>query len=243
MAQKGRGSGRRGAPRRAAGGAKRAAPRAATRPTPKATPAPPAPREEPRTFRLGAIPGATPGKWIDRWRERMPHVALELVPLEVATQREAIAAGEVDAAIVRLPIDTDELHVIRLYDEVAVVVVAADSALTTVEELTADDLAGEVVIVPRDDVLGPIALPGTEHPRFDPPETTADAIATVAAGVGVVVVPMSLARLHHRRDAEYRPLRDAPTSTVALAWWAERTTPDVESFVGIVRGRGANSSR
>ena len=34
-----------------------------------------------------------------------------------------------------------------------------------------------------------------------------------------------------------------PTSTVALAWRREHTTPDVETFVGIVRGRTANSSR
>ena len=61
--------------------------------------------------------------------------------------------------------------------------------------------------------------------------------------MGVVIVPMSLARLHRRKDASYRPLRDGPTSTVALAWPAERTTPAVEAFIGIVRGRTPNSSR
>jgi hypothetical protein len=54
---------------------------------------------------------------------------------------------------------------------------------------------------------------------------------------------MSLARLHHRKDVEYRPLRGGAASTVALAWVAARTTPEVEAFVGIVRGRTANSSR
>lgn len=173
----------------------------------------------------------------------MPRVPLELVPLERATQREALIAGEVDAAIVRLPIDRGDLHVIALYDEAAVVVAPVDSALTAVDELDPADLAGEVVIVPGDDVLGPIDLPGTEAPGFEAPPTTADAIATVAAGVGVVIVPMSLARLHHRRDVAYRPLRGAPASSVALAWHADRTTPDVDTFIGIVRGRTAHSSR
>jgi DNA-binding transcriptional LysR family regulator len=173
----------------------------------------------------------------------MPHVPLELVPLDVETQRAALLAGEVDAALVRLPLDQADLHVIRLYDEAAVVVTSVDSALTAADELEPGDLHGEVVIVPRDDVIGPLPLPGTEAPRFDPPETTADAIATVAAGVGVVVVPMSLARLHHRRDVAYRVLRGAPETTVALAWHADRTTPDVDTFVGIVRGRSVNSSR
>ncbi|WP_203136434.1 substrate-binding domain-containing protein [Microbacterium sp. JZ31] len=242
MAQSGRGGGRRpGGPARG-GRAKTGGRPAAARRDRAPREAAPAP-EEPRTFRLGAIPGATPGKWIDRWRERLPHVELELVPLEVATQRDAILSGDVDAALIRLPIDTDDLHVIRLYDETAVVVTSIDSALTAADELEADDLAGEVLIVPRDDVLGPVAVPNTVAPRFDPPETTADAIATVAAGVGVVIVPMSLARVHQRRDIAHRPLRDAPTSTVALAWHADRTTSDVDAFVGIVRGRTSNSSR
>jgi DNA-binding transcriptional LysR family regulator len=75
------------------------------------------------------------------------------------------------------------------------------------------------------------------------PETTADAVATVAAGVGIAVMPMSLARLHHRKDVTYRVLRGGPVSSIALAWDADRTTPLVDTFVGIVRGRTVNSSR
>ncbi|WP_223231251.1 LysR substrate-binding domain-containing protein, partial [Microbacterium jejuense] len=215
----------------------------------KAKPAQPrSPQPEPVTpvmparFTLGAIPGATPGRWIDTWNDRMPHTALELVPLAVADQRRALVDDEVDAALVRLPIEKDGLHVIPLYDEVPVVVTSKDSHLLAVDELDTADLVGEVLVVPRDDVLG-IRIPGTVEPRFAPPADTAEAIATVAAGVGFVVVPMSLARLHHRKDADYRPLHDGPTSTVALAWVAERANPAVDAFVGIVRGRTANSSR
>ena len=172
----------------------------------------------------------------------MPRTRLELVPLAVAGQRRALLEGEVDVALVRLPIAKDDLHVIPLYEEVPVVVCASGSHLTAADELDTADLVGEVLIVPGDDLLG-IRIPGTVAPEFDAPADTADAIATVAAGVGIVVVPMSLARLHHRKDADYRPLIDGPASTVALAWVADRTTPDVETFVGIVRGRTANSSR
>lgn len=213
--------------------------RTRTRAAPDRVDAAPAPSGP---FRLGAIPGATPGTWIARWRERRPN-PLELVPLTVAHQRDALVAGQVDAALVRLPIDRDGLHVIPLYDEVPVVVMPKDSHLTAADELEASDLSGEVVIVPGDDVLGMPLPDDALSPAFDPPETTGDAVATVAAGVGVVIVPMSLARLHHRRDLDHRPLRDGPTSSVALAWVAERTTPDVEAFVGIVRGRTPNSSR
>ena len=193
-------------------------------------------------FVLGAIPGATPGKWIDTWYARFPEVRLELRPVAVADQREALLSHELDAALVRLPIDQDGLHVIPLYDEVPVVVAAADSHLMAADELDLADLVGEVIIVPQDDVLA-LEVPGGVAASFAPPHDTEEAIAVVAAGVGVVVVPMSLARQFHRKDADYRPLRDGPVSTVALAWPADRTTPAVEAFVGIVRGRTANSSR
>lgn len=214
-------------------------------PAPKRPPAAPADapaREEPRTFRLGIIPGATPGKWIDAFSDRAPRVTLELVPLSVAEQHGALTDRTVDAAIVRLPLEDDALHVITLYTEVPVVVASADSHLTAADELASADLAGEVLIVPRDDVLSP-AVAGALAPAFAAPETTADAIATVAAGVGVVIVPMSLARLHARRDVAHRPLRDGPVSSVALAWPRDADTSDVQTFVGIVRGRTANSSR
>lgn len=193
-------------------------------------------------FRLGAVAGATPGKWIDTWHRRMPAIGLELVPLGADQQRSALIAAAVDAAIVRLPIDRDGLHVITLYDEVPVVVCGVESHLTAADELQLADLAGEVVITPRDDVLGTV-VPDAAAPRFDAPETTEDAIATVAAGVGIVIVPMSLARLHHRKDVAHRPLIDGPTSTVALAWPVEHASAHVDTFIGIVRGRTANSSR
>ena len=217
-------------------------PRPRTAKTRAVAPSVEAPAEASGPFVLGAVPGATPGRWIDAWNDRMPPSPLQLVPIAVATQREELMTGGLDAAIVRLPIDRDGLHVIPLYQEVPVVIVPADSHLTAVDELDAADLAGEVVLVPCDDVLG-TTIPGAVAPSFERPATTEDAIATVASGIGVVIVPMSLARLHARRDVASRPLRNGPTSTVALAWVAERTTSAVEIFVGIVRGRTPNSSR
>ena len=244
MAAKGGGS-RRPAPRRPAAGAKKASPASKKTAQKKSSvrfDAPSAPSEAPRSFLLGVVPGATPGKWISAWRERMPRVELVLVPLAVSAQSDALAEGSVDAALVRLPIDEAALHIIRLYDEVPVAVVSAQSHLTAADELALSDLEGEVVIVPGDDVLA-AAVPGAVVPAFAAPADTGAAVETVAAGVGVVLLPMSLARLHARKDVETRPVRDAPISTVALAWPREATTPDVETFVGIVRGRTAHSSR
>ena len=244
--------GSRGRPHRPTGGQARpkrdAAPKRTGKPASakKAKPAPVEPvvaiEPMPAVFVLGAIPGATPGGWIDAWRDRMPQTELELRAIAVSSQRTDLLDEGLDAALVRLPIDRDALSVITLYDETAVVVTSVDSHLTAADELSLEDLVGEILIVPRDDVLG-LDVPGAVAPSFTAPEDTEQAIATVAAGVGIIVVPMSLARLHRRKDTAYRPLRNVAPSTVALAWAMERTTPAVEAFVGIVRGRTANSSR
>ena len=193
-------------------------------------------------FRLGYVPGVTPRKWVRVWAERRPHVPLELV---TATTEEAVGlvrTGALDAVLVRLPIDRAGLHVIPLYTETTVVVVPKDHLVTAVDQATAADLADAVVLRPHDDAL---AWPGDRPGRAAAfaPATTAEAVELVAAGVGLLVVPQSLARLHHRRDLTYRPLADAPASGVGLVWPDAANTELMEEFIGIVRGRTVNSSR
>lgn len=193
------------------------------------------------SFRLAYVPGVTPGKWVRTWEERVPEVPLELVAVTAADAADALRAGEADAGLLRLPIDRAGLSVIPLYTETSVVVVPKDHEAAAVDELAAADLADYLVLHPLDDRLDWAALPG--RPAKERPATTADAVELVAAGVGLLVVPQSLARLHHRRDLTYRTLTDAPQSRIGLSWLEERTTERVEDFIGIVRGRTVNSSR
>jgi DNA-binding transcriptional LysR family regulator len=193
-------------------------------------------------FRLGYVPGVTPGKWARIWAERRPHVPLELVTASTDEAVQLIRTGAVDAAVLRLPIDRTGLQLIPLYTETTVAVVPKGHLLTATEEAGLADLADEVVLRPRDDTL---AWPGDRPGRaakFDP-ATTAEAIELVAAGVGLLVVPQSLARLYHRRDLTYRPLADAPGSGVGLAWPDAENTELMEEFIGVVRGRTVNSTR
>ncbi|MFJ8624830.1 LysR family substrate-binding domain-containing protein [Kitasatospora sp. NPDC093550] len=196
------------------------------------------------SFRLVYVPGVTPGKWVRVWGERLPDVPLDLLAVPSGDGERTLREGGADAGLVRLPVDKDVLSAIPLYTETTVVVFPKDHWLAAAEEVALDDLAEEVVFHPLDDTLGLTAdtLPG--RPAIARPDTTADAIELVAANVGVLLVPQSLARLHHRRDLTYRPVApEAPQSQVALAWPQERTTDLVEEFIGIVRGRTVNSSR
>ncbi|MEU6388319.1 LysR family substrate-binding domain-containing protein [Streptomyces sp. NPDC046939] len=193
------------------------------------------------SFRLAYVPGATPAKWVRIWNERLPDTPLTLVPVAAGDAADTLRRGEADAGLVRLPVDRTYFSAIPLYTETTVVLVPKDHVVAAVEEVTLADLADEIVQHPLDDVLGWERPPG--QPAFERPATTADAVELVAAGVGLLIVPQSLARLHHRRDLTYRPVADAPGSDVALAWPEERTTDQVEDFIGIVRGRTVNSSR
>ncbi|MEU3526333.1 LysR family substrate-binding domain-containing protein [Streptomyces sp. NPDC038707] len=197
--------------------------------------------EESPSFRLAYVPGVTPAKWVRIWNERLPGIPLTLVQVPAAEAPGVLRAGEADAGLVRLPVDRTYFSAIPLYTETTVVIVPKDHLITAAEEVTLADLADEVLFHPLDDVLGWDAPPG--EPAFERPATTPDAVELVAANVGLLVVPQSLARLYHRRDLTYRPVTDAPQSGVALCWPEEATTDLVEDFIGIVRGRTVNSTR
>ncbi|MFI1954371.1 LysR substrate-binding domain-containing protein [Streptomyces xinghaiensis] len=197
--------------------------------------------EDSPAFRLAYVPGVTPAKWVRIWQERLPAVPLSLLPVTAAEAAGVLRGGGADAGFLRLPADRTDLSAIPLYTETTVVVVPKDHVVTAADEVTAGDLADEIVLHPLDDTLVWETLPG--RPAKERPATTADAVELVAAGVGVLVVPQSLARLHHRRDLTYRPVSDAPQSRVALSWREDATTDLVEHFIGIVRGRTVNSTR
>ncbi|MET7675485.1 LysR family substrate-binding domain-containing protein [Streptomyces seoulensis] len=197
--------------------------------------------EESPSFRLAYVPGVTPAKWVRIWNERLPGTPLVLTQVPAAEADALMRAGEADAGFVRLPVDRDFFSAIPLYTEDTVVVVPKDHVITAAEEVTLADLADEVLFHPLDDVFDWDAPPG--EPGFERPATTPDALELVAANVGLLIVPQSLARLYHRKDLTYRTIVDAPQSQIALAWPEESTTDRVDDFIGIVRGRTVNSTR
>ena len=167
------------------------------------------------------VPGVTPGKWARIWGERLRREPLSLVPASSAAALAAVLDGSAHMGLLRDVDASDVLHVIPLYREQPVVVAARDSVVAAFSTLTMADLAGETV------------LPGQD----------AAAVELVAAGVGVALLPQSVARLHSRRDVVARPVSDAPDSGIGLAWLVSASHPRLDTFVGIVRGRTENSSR
>ncbi len=165
------------------------------------------------------VVGVTPAKWARVWGERMPRHPLTLLPTSDALA--ALDDGTAQVALTRLPVDTERYSAIPLYTEQAVVVAPKDHAIEALDTLTLADLADETL------------LDGE----------WAATIELVAANVGITVLPQSVARAFSRRDVVARPVTDAPTTQVALVWPIDGSSELVDEFIGIVRGRTANSSR
>lgn len=188
-------------------------------------------------FRVGFVTGATPDKWARAWRERRRET-LQLVPILESEQEDGVRDGDFDMALVRLPVNRDGLHCITLYDEVPVVVASAEHFIAAADEVSLADLADEQLVRPHSSGWTPDAF------QMDwPPMSEKDAIETVAAGTGVVIMPMSIARLHQRKDIVQRPVTDLDPTQIALVWLLDRDAEDTQTFVGVVRGRSVRSSR
>jgi DNA-binding transcriptional LysR family regulator len=189
-------------------------------------------------FRVGYVTGATPYRWARTWRERRPLDPLELVSIEHAEQESGVRAGLLDMALVREPLERSGLHLIQLYEETPVVVVPGDHVATAYDEVPLVDLADERFVLPAPPQLALRA----EQPAL-PARSEREAVELVAAGAGIAVMPLSLARLYHRRDVTHRPVLGLDSTRVGLCWLVENDDIRVQVFIGIVRGRSERSSR
>jgi DNA-binding transcriptional LysR family regulator len=201
----------------------------------------------PVPFSIGFAAGVTPTKWTRTWADRRPDVPLEVFRTGPADQVRVLHDGRADVSLVRLPIDEMGLSVIALYREIPVVVAAKDHPIADADSVSVADLADDHLLQDPDDVpewrdIATEVRTGSRRPLTGMRDLD-DAMEQVAAGVGILILPHSLARLHGRKDVISRPVEDVAETEVALAWLASHTTEEVEEFVGIVRGRTAASSR
>ena len=179
----------------------------------------------PRALRIAYVAGVTPGKWIRRWEERMPDVPLQAFMSDDGAQLQVLRDGSADLSFVRLPVEREGFNVIPLYEEQPVVVAPKGHEISVFEEVALADLEQEAFL----DVS---ALGG--------PET---ALQVVASGAGLAILPMSVARHLNVKDTVSRRLTGAPGTEIARVWPADSTDEVIEEFIGIVRGRTAQSSR
>ncbi|WP_294640331.1 LysR substrate-binding domain-containing protein [Rothia mucilaginosa] len=151
--------------------------------------------------------------------------------------------------------DGEKYHSIRLYEELPVVILPVDHVLTVLDEVPVEELAEEFLLQPASDIPAyeKVSRAWRESAGRIVPEglTDKETIELVAAGVGLYIVPMSIARFYHRKDLTYRPVAGLDLYPVHLVWprapkgepRSEELEALLQDFIGIVRGRTATSER
>ncbi|MFH9468292.1 LysR family transcriptional regulator [Streptomyces clavifer] len=151
------------------------------------------------------------------WQQRHPLTPLELRRIDDRTA--GLTRGEVDAALLRGPVDAPGLVTELLFTEDRVAAVAADGPLAAGRSLSLADLAGEAVVL--NTVSGTTTL-DLWPPHARPAATvtvanTDDWLTAIAAGRGAGVSGASTADMHPHAGVAFRPLDDAPPLPVLLA--------------------------
>lgn len=200
-------------------------------------------------LRVGAIPTIAPyllPKITRPFLKEQPMVNLRY--LEDRTERllAALLAGELDVAIMALPVRDERLHVEKLFAEDLLVALPSDHALTRKDTVRFADLTDEPFLLLDDlhcfgdQVLSLCRRGGKFEPRVAcRGEQIGTLLALVAEGVGVSIVPEMAAAEESGKKRIYRPLAGpAPSRTLCAVWHKQRYRPPaVRAFVDRLKSR------
>ncbi|MGW3040171.1 LysR family transcriptional regulator [Kitasatospora sp. NPDC001159] len=191
----------------------------------------------PLGFTVGFMPGLIVTPAVRVMSEHHPELTVEVLRTSWDDQVQVINDGRVDVGYLRLPVDQRGLTVLPLLTEPRVVVLPVDHRLAGLRAVTLTDLAGEPLLQNPEAVLPPqdaAALrDGRARPSVQTIRTVEEKLEYVAAGHGIVVLPLSVATFYTRPDVTHLPVRELPPSQVALAWDRNRRSRLIEEFAGI----------
>src|SRR5574340_256525 len=159
-------------------------------------------RGETGSLAIGVVASATYGllpRVVRAFRERHPDVALTMSVMSTGAQVAALRAGQLQLAVARPPFGDETLVAEPLHEEPVVAAIPSGHRLSAKRSLPLRALAGEpFVLFPRDRrpgwydfVLGLCREAGFEPVVGQDAPELATALALVAAGDGVTLVPAS----------------------------------------------------
>jgi DNA-binding transcriptional LysR family regulator len=171
---------------------------------------------------IGYTPGLIITPAVRQFRRQHPDADVQTLHLEWNEPRAALLEHRVDAAVTRLPLATDGLHVTILYDEPRLLMVPLDHRLAGKESVTLDDIADEPIPKMPDPVWNaywridprPDGSPAPDGPLVAAIE---DKNELIAAGQAVAIIPGGLPAGSMRPDLTTIPLHGVDPSHVVLA--------------------------
>ena len=193
-----------------------------------------------RAFTVGFMPGLIVTPAVRELSRRHPGLAVEVLRTDWTDQADVIRDGTVDVGYLRLPVDQRGLDVEPLFSEPRVAVLPAGHPLAGKEALAVADLAGEHLLQDPDAVpeWRDVAVEmrgGRRRGQVPPLRSVEEKLEHVAAGHGIVLLPLSTATFYTRPDVKYVAVCDVAANQVCLAWDSLRRSALIREYVAIAR--------
>ncbi|MEO3802849.1 LysR family transcriptional regulator [Nonomuraea sp. B10E8] len=167
-----------------------------------------------------------------RLASRTPSLGVELRPAGRGAAAQALASGEISAAILATPAPARFVTAARFHVTVDHLAVPASHRLAPSAKVAPAELGGQVLLTPFSRPWS--GLPGRARMVAD--DDFAAALDLVAAGAGLLPIPQLLARTIKRDDVRFVPLDAGDLRiTYALAWSKEHVTPELMALVQAVQ--------
>ncbi|BCY10322.1 LysR family transcriptional regulator [Actinoplanes sp. L3-i22] len=189
-------------------------------------------------FVVAFMPGLTVTDAVRALRDRHPGLVVDVLRTGWHDQVDVLHDGRADVSLLRLPADQRGLTVRPVLTEPRVVALPAGHRLAGKESVRIADLAAERLL------QDPAAVPewrdvATVAAAPVPAAAVEEKLEHVAAGRGVVVLPLSTAAFYTRPDVTYARVDDIADNQVCVAWVAARRDPLLTEFAALAADQPA----
>ncbi|HNN87484.1 MAG: LysR substrate-binding domain-containing protein [Pseudomonadales bacterium] len=178
-------------------------------------------------FRLGAFPTLSTYIFptlVPKITASLPQLKLVLIEEKTQQLLERLKRGELDAALLALPIHDDQLEVRTLFDDEFLLATPATHTLAKQKQVTQNHISGEKLLLLeeghclRDQALAVCQLAGSEEEQDFRATSLETLRQMVKAGTGITFMP-HIAIHPDERDICYIPFKKpAPHRTIGLVW-------------------------
>lgn len=175
------------------------------------------------------------------FQEQHPGFLVEVMELPLNDPFSALRRGEVDAAVVLLPVAEDDLALGPVFSEQPpALTVSVKHPLADRSSLDVEELAGSVLISVAPPAPGywrqvqaPTQTPsGALIHRGPEVRTLQEGLSMIAANRGGMLLCRPTAELNQRADIVHVPVTGLPDSALGLVWRRGEDTPWLRTFAG-----------
>lgn len=168
-----------------------------------------------------------------RWAAAHPDTELQMIRANSVTA--GLAEGTCDAAVLRTEPDRGRFAEAIVGLERRYCAVASDDPWARRRSLRLAEISERVLAIDRRTGTTSLDLwPPDSRPAGQPTGDIDDWLTAIAAGRCVGVTPESTVAQYPRPGVVYRPLRDAPTVPVRVAWWRDDPHPALPGAVALI---------